>query len=381
MAHLYENAKGFKITRHSHSAGEDYSFCDRFYKLKRIDGWTECEKRAAMEFGKAIEAAVEAFYRKGVTPDSAFDAVWAVTKDRTDLTYSDRDKDWERMAAQGRGLMRLFAVIAPTLPIRKPYFQQKLEPEVFPGSELAGIRFQSYLDIIASPESNHPLLPPADVNGKPFRPLIVDVKATSLEYPEDARFLVQDRQLRSYAWASGIRDVALLVFVRQNPEIRRGSKVRVLTDGGVEMVAVETDTDPTTCTEAWWVMPPEAVDALEEYAGALRGKAKETKRLEFVKNAGVLVRGENLTTQRIQFLAARISESKIAEAERVIHRQIVEIVQAAKDDFWPERGGIRFPNAKCLTCPMRGICLGDDKLRDELLVKSGEEWLDEIAAD
>jgi len=63
-------------------------------------------------------------------------------------------------------------------------------------------------------------------------------------------------------------------------------------------------------------------------------------------------------------------------------------VDANERNYWPQDGrGIRFPNNNCTVCPMIGLCIGDDKLRDEKLINisaskatvpANEDWLDKL---
>ena len=55
-ASLYINAKGYGVTRHSYSGSGEFNDCARRYYLKRVAGWSERKKSAAMEFGNSVEA-------------------------------------------------------------------------------------------------------------------------------------------------------------------------------------------------------------------------------------------------------------------------------------------------------------------------------------
>jgi len=62
MAHLYVNSKGQEVRSFSYSAGSLFHECAQKFKLSRLDGWRERELRASMEFGKAIENAIQAYH-------------------------------------------------------------------------------------------------------------------------------------------------------------------------------------------------------------------------------------------------------------------------------------------------------------------------------
>lgn len=404
MAHLYENAKGFPVKTHSFSGGEDWRFCPRKYKLARVVGWREREQRVATEFGKTIEAAIQAHLLRGHALVEAFHGAWrnfkpGIEADCTHgkerpcsackaqgarnaaLVYTDKERDWARMEEMGVGLMRLFGAILPSLPLVKPRFAIELKKEVFPGTVLDGIYFNAILDILCSPPACHPLLPnvKADFNIQNSRPLVVDVKTTSRAYPSEPGIVGLDNQLAAYSWASGVPDVAFLTFVKASPELERGTEVRALIDwkgvkAGADLVCIE----PVDDGAAWLLLPKqeEALSALKEFTNGLSGKLRTQKRMEFALHAGLALQANAVTTQRIQFLPARIAEEDAAEAGRSIGKQIAEIHAAAKAGDFPKTGGIRWPNDRCLNCQMRGICSHNDELRDALVYKLDEQWLE-----
>ena len=66
-------------------------------------------------------------------------------------------------------------------------------------------------------------------------------------------------------------------------------------------------------------------------------------------------------------------------------RSLIALRTAGENGRFPQDGGVRFPNAICSWCNFRGICLKDNRLRDELLVKIGpaakeDDWLSELEA-
>lgn len=402
MAYLYTNANGFRVTTHSHSGGMDWWKCHEYYRLKRKEGWRERKDSAAMMFGRCVEAAITArclgsadpyeaverewrkFSAEMPFPENATDAQKAETekqrKRNAEMSYSVVEKDWDRMLWMGREMVRMFDAMLPSLPIVRPKFQQKIEPELFPNTKLAGIRFTGYLDIISSPPADHPALTKVEGWEKPFRPLIVDVKVSGKRLPED--LIMLDLQLKKYAWLSGVRDVALLNFVKGSPEIKRGTKVMPLkppTIGEKDFASG----DHLLCAEpegdGWWLLTEEAYRARSEYASGLKGKAADAKKAEFTRNAGVLAQPDDFTTLDLQFLPTRLSEDDIADVARLVSSEVVEIANAEQTGVWAKTGGIRFPQQQCPSCPMRGICSRQPALRDELLTREGEEWLEDAA--
>lgn len=397
MAFLYKNAKGWPVTIHSYSAGEQWKYCPRRYRLARVDGWRERKRSAAMEFGNCIEAAIKAHCLGTGDVLEVFAKAWNLfnpnlaalcdhkipapcnscadaTARNLALTYSEKtEKDWVTLNAIGVGLLRLFAVMAPGLPIVKPRFGLELEKEVFPGSTLGGIRFKAIIDCLSTPPADHPLLPPITENVE-RRPLIIDIKTAGKMYVTDPSLIALDPQLHSYAWASGIFDVAFLTLVKSSLTMQRGSNVTPLVgaQAGVRMTCIE------PLEGGRWLVIPDAEplhSALDEFTKGLTGKTKEQKRREFAANAGFNFDADELTTQRIQFLPARIAPQDAAESGEVIGQQIAEIHSASGRNFFPKLGGIRWPNDRCLNCEMRGICAHNDELRDELVFKPEEAWL------
>ncbi len=423
-AKLYINPKGRGVTYHSYSAGADWEYCKRLYKLKRPEGWRERRSGAWAPFGKAIEVAVRAHCLRDESAPAVFANEWTKAnpeflciacrdkhateetlcaackeqrKANRELEYSEKEKDWATLSTMGDGLMRLFEATRPSLPglaanaKTKPRFSVKLEREMFPGTPLAGIKFTAEIDCLAAPAADHPLLPRI-ANALPVagatRPLVIDIKTSARAYTEDTGMVALDPQLHSYAWQTGVPDVAFLVFVKSGLELKRGTRVQAFDAVKFPGIEILPSAAPDSfylelCEpegeDAWWVLPHGVTDALHEYTKGLKGKALTEKRMEFLRNAGALLSAGAFTTQRIQFLAARVSDEDMRGSGERIGQQVAEIVAAQERDFYPKEGGIRWPNDKCLNCAMRGICSGNDALRDELLVKQGEEWLEDAA--
>lgn len=114
------------------------------------------------------------------------------------------------------------------------------------------------------------------------------------------------------------------------------------------------------------------VRSLESECKGLRGKA-----LEAVKDTWQLQARLNhpseITKQRLQFAQVCIPPADQREAGRQIGREIRAIVEANEANDWPQRPSIRFPDQKCVYCPMLGICAGDDALRDKKLIPPPEQ--------
>jgi len=171
----------------------------------------------------------------------------------------------------GQKMMAEYEEKLPSLPINNPKFQLNFKKEVFPGTDLAGIYYTAYIDMLCSN-------------------LLVDIKTGATGLDETPGLLQLDQQLREYAWVTGEPNVSFLWFTKRKS-------------------------------------PPYT-----------------------------------------QFVGAHISQEDMNEAGETIGQEIAEIVAANKRGSFPKQPGIRFPNNKCINCAMLGICLGDDAMRDDLLV-------------
>jgi len=92
----------------------------------------------------------------------------------------------------------------------------------------------------------------------------------------------------------------------------------------------------------------------------------------------LIVAPSDVTKQRIQFAAARLTEADMDEVGRSVAQTTVEMARAHEQDFYEKQPGVRFPNEKCGFCSMRFHCLHDAEGRDKNLTRRGEEWLDGI---
>src|SRR3990167_9323184 len=157
MAHLYTSPKGKLVTIHSYTSGQDYKKCPRYYKEKKIVGWKEKEQKAAFKFGNCIEDSIRFFHESGMKAGSAgeeFTRLWLKHKENKELVYTDKEGSWEDMHQMGVEMLALYEIRLPSLPIYKPQFQLQFKKEVFPNSELSGIEFTAWIDmLVRRPES------------------------------------------------------------------------------------------------------------------------------------------------------------------------------------------------------------------------------------
>ncbi len=151
MAILYIDADGNERNRHSYSAGLEYDHCPYKYYLHRIAGWREKDTKAALQFGIALEDAIQFFHKtNGRNGEEEFIRLWTKCKDKP-LVYTKKEVNWESLMRAGREMMRLYAIRQPSLPIpMDTIFQRQFTKEVFPNDpSYGGIEFFAKLDMIA----------------------------------------------------------------------------------------------------------------------------------------------------------------------------------------------------------------------------------------
>lgn len=365
---LYINRKGYQVTTHSYSGGETFRKCKRAYRLERLDGWRKRANLASKEFGICIENAIQTFHEAGAVPDvivNSFEQQWEHRKTQTDLQYTDKEGSWEDLLQMGRDLLRLYEIKLPTLPWANDHtikFQLNYRKEVFPDTYLAGIDFTAFVDMrVHIPDGN---------------PMIVDIKTAASVLDEP--MVALDPQLRAYSWVTGTPDVAFLWFVKARPGMKRGDTITVLYDYGGSLKAGETAIVLQNAEDGVYFLLPDHFAEYEKAAKGLRGKAAEAL-LEKTKVTLASVTPPNWVTKcRLQFAAAHISAEDMKEAGEAIGSEIAEIHMANEKGWFPKEPSVRFPDQKCKFCQFRGNCLGDKKLRDELVVRMDEDWLDQL---
>jgi PD-(D/E)XK nuclease superfamily len=179
----------------SYTQINNYLRCPRSYRLRYLDGWQERETRAGMVFGRCFEQALVALFC-GEDPGARLFQEWQAHRD-TPFVYK-KGESWDRLLHQGVHLIQRFAQDDR---IRIPSPRQNLQMKVI-RSLSGGDQFVSYLDAIGTLD---------------HIPCIIDWKTTASRYPESPeRLLSLDPQMISYSWASGIPEVAVVVFVRKH---------------------------------------------------------------------------------------------------------------------------------------------------------------------
>lgn len=393
MAFLYISPKGQPWSRHSFSAGNTYDQSAKKYFLQKVLGWREKDSLARFQYGKAIEKTVQFHHEhNGEGAREFFKQRWQLEKDKP-LIYTKVEKDWENCLIMGDEHVRLYIIRQPSLPIPmggQTLFQREYEKEVFPGDAVyGGILDCGKLDIIAYVDPNHPLLP--KLNWKPeygaLRPVIIDMKAMAADLPEAYGMAAFDCQGRRYSWQSGIRDFALLGFIKKSRSIQKGSSVTLLEDAGMFKAGQEAVIAQTDSEEIILVANDFMIEEMEKSQGKKPdGKTDQTnaakaRRDTWLQQFGVRVPTEIITKQRIQFNAGYISIESAEEAGMIAARQIVNIVNSWNSKQWPNGFGIKFPRDDRSDPYFRAFILGDEAFRNANFIKTDEESLDDLFAD
>ena len=185
---------------YSYTQISQYLRCPRLYRYRYLDGWQEKDTRAAMVFGRCFEKALAAYFHNEDCAVALYKE-WAAYKD-TALEYSKGDS-WDRLLQQGVHLLHVFAQQDR---IRIPQPDQDLQLKITRALS-NGSEFVAFVDAIG------------EIDGKRY---LIDWKTTTSRYTEEPEGLwALDPQLICYSWMSGIRDVAMVVFVRKRlPEIQ-----------------------------------------------------------------------------------------------------------------------------------------------------------------
>lgn len=395
MAHLYINSKGQPWRKHSYSAGNDFDQSPYKYYLRRVLGWREHDNKARFLFGKALEESIQFHHdHNGEGAHQDFQRRWAIHKETPGIGYTHVEKDWETCARMGSDMIRLYVALQPTLPIplgSQTVFQREYAKEVFPGDEnYGGIEDAGKLDIVSYVDPTHPMLPKVDWLAEygAFRPLIVDIKTSAQDFPEQPGMAGFDAQLRRYSWLSEdtagrrIEDVAFLWFKKCGLGYKRGYSVTFIKKSGVfvpgeEAVIARVDPDGW----AWVVKSDFMLDEIDRAQGTKNGKTEQTteaklRGTEFLHNHGTHVPLFSLTRQRLQFNAGRVSQASADDAGKIAARQIVQIVNAWQQKQWPNTFGIRYPKDDRNDAYFQAFVLKDEAFKNKNFTKSDEAEFD-----
>lgn len=387
MAFLYINAKGQPWKKHSYSAGNTFDQCPLKYKLQKVLGWKEKNNKARFELGRAFEAAIQFYHENRGDLKAAianFDTAWQTFADNKELQYTKVEKDWAQCSRIAHDWLKLYAIRQPHLPIPlggQCVFQREYAKEVFPGDPNYGeIEDAGKLDIVAFVEPDHQMLP--KLNWLPeygaFRPIIVDIKTAGTDFPDQYGIAAYDTQLRRYSWLSGIRDVALLWFVKKGLTIQKGYSVTLLEDAGLMKAGAEAVVAMTE-DEGIWLLPNDfMVEEMERVQGKKNGKTEQTneakkRRDAWLEENGTFTSEEAVTKQRLQFNAGFVTVESAEDAGKIAQKQIINIVQAWQSQNYPNTFGVRYPHDDRTDPYFRAFVLNDKQFKESNFTKSDED--------
>ena len=393
MAHLYINPKGVAWRKHSFSAGQLFDKCPYAYFLQKIQGWRVRDTLARFQFGKAIEEAVQFHHENnGEGARAFFKQRWEKEREAK-LQYTKLEKDWANLLLSGDEMIRLYQIRQPSLPIPlggQTLFQREYEKELWPNDpNYGGICDCGKLDIISYVDPAHPMLARLDWKPEygPFRPLITDIKCLGQDLPESYGIVAFDPQLRRYSFQSGIRDAALLGFIKKSRNLTKNCSITLLEDAGFfkagqEAVIAQLDGDDVIIVaNDFMVEEMERVQGKKEDGKTDQTKAAKARRDEWLKTSGTRVPTDIVTKQRLQFNAAYISIESAADAGQTAARQVMGIVNAWKMNKWPNEFGIKFPHDDRTDPYFRAFVLGDENFRNENFTKSDDTTMDDMFED
>lgn len=399
MAFLYINSKGKAWTKHSYSAGNTFDQCPLKYYLQKVEGWREKESKARFLFGRALEEAIQWHHEHDGTGavDYFIKACQAHAANK-ELQYTKVEKDWPTLYKTGIEMVKLYTIKQPSLPIPlggQTLFQKQFEKEVFPGDPVyGGIEDMGKLDIISYVDPNHPMLPQLiwKPDYGPLRPIIIDIKTAGANFPEVYGIAAYDVQLRRYSWHTGIRDVALLWFVKKGHKIQKKSKVILLEDtttfmAGQEVIvaAVEDDGKVIVLANDSILAEMDRVQGKKKDKNGKEGldQTKEAKerRDVWLKQFGAKVSPDIITKQRLQFNSGFVTVQSANDAGEIAGRQIINIVNAWHRKAYPNTFGVRYPHDDRSDPYFRAFVLGDQMFKDQNFTKVDEESFDDLFKD
>ena len=384
---LYKSASGREINHASSSALDLFKGCRRKFFLEKIQGWREKDKRGSLEFGKAIETAVQFFYENGCKPGDAVDhfkMTWLKFAD-IPLTYTDQEGSWKNLYTMGSELMRLFEAIYSTLPIKHPKFQLEYRKKVFPGSQYDDLEFLGYIDILSTLEDG--------------TRIVVDMKTAKSALDLTPNMLAMDGQLRKYSWLTGCPKVAFLNFIKAgNPDsFKKGTTVTLLEGAGgfeagtplvvykVETFVHETEPEITVLT----LTTPETVQKMDEELDKVSGKGSKEAKEKIVARCVeekllFAVDRSSVTKTRIQYVQAYVGAEDIEETGQGVGMDMLSLKQASDMGVFVKDGGVRWPNNSCTFCKFAPICLKNKELTEQTLVQikaDSDDWLKDLEDD
>jgi hypothetical protein len=352
-------------------------------------GWKERDNKARFLFGRALEESIQFHHdHNGEGAVQDFQRRWAAHQQSV-ITYTDTEKNWDTCNRMGTDMIRLYIAMQPKLPIPlggQSVFQREYAKEVFPTDpNYGGIEDAGKLDIVCYVDPYHPALPkiPWTKQDGVVRPLIVDIKTSAVDFPEQPGMAAFDKQLRRYSWLSGIRDVSLLWFKKSGLGYKKGYSATFIDpmgqwEPGQECVIAKVDGD-----KAWVVHNDFLLTQMDQAQGKKGDKLDQTdaakeRAFNWLKQHGSLVPLSSLTRQRLQFNVGHVSEESAEQAGQIAGHQIISIVNAWNSKQWPNTFGIRYPHDDRNDAYFRAFILKDETYKQQNFIKSDEQTFDDL---
>ncbi len=388
MAFLYINPKGKLQARHSYSAGNVFDQCPYKYYLQKVMGWREKNDKARFELGRAFESAIQFYHERDGDLQASikhFHEKWDPFRENKELQYTRVEKDWFTCVHIAEDWLRLYAIRQPSLPIplgAMVKFQREYIKEVFPNDpNYGGIEDVGKPDIIAWVEPGHPLLPQLDWRPEygVYRPIIIDIKTAGQDFPDSYGIAAYDAQLRRYSWLTGIRDAALLWFVKKGLSIAKGYSVTLLKDAGYLKAGQEAVVALVEDEGVWLLANDFLIEEMERAQGKKpdgktdQTNAAKTRRDAWLEANGTFTSEESVTKQRLQFNAGFISQQSAEDAGMIAQDQIIRIVNAYQNNHWTNKFGVRYPRDDRSDPYFRAFVLNDQMYKNQNFVKSDDD--------
>lgn len=391
MGLLYVNTRGEAHRKHSYSAGLDWEQSPLKYYLRRVLGWKQRDVKASFKFGRALEEAIQFYHdNQGLGGLEKFVVLWNQHMDDKTIEYTKTERDWASLLRTGAEMMRLYAIRQPSLPIplgAAVVFQREYSKTPFAeDSDYGDIEFAGKLDIVSYIDPQHPLLP--RVQWKPeygaLRPLIVDIKTSAVDLPERPGIVAFDKQLRSYSWLTGIRDVAFLWFKKTGHKLSKGISVTLLEKAGHFEAGAEAVVAQVSDEHVYIVANDFFLEEMDKAQGIKAdGKADQTnaakeRKAKWLETNAIKVSEGSLTRQRLQFNCGFVTKESADDAGLIAAKQIKEIADAWKTQSYPSNFGIRFPQDDKRDPYFRAFVLKDEVYKnDNFSISEGDSLFDE----
>ncbi len=177
---------------------------------------------------------------------------------------------------------------------------------------------------------------------------------------------------------TGIRDTALLWFVKKGLKIAKGYSVTLLEDAGFMKAGQEAVVAMVEEDGIWLLQNDFMVDEMERIQGQKKGKTEQTKEAKARRDAwleenGTWATEEGITKQRLQFNAGFITTESAEDAGKIAQNQIVRIVTAWQNDNWPNTFGIRYPSDDRSDPYFQAFVLNNKMYKEQNFTKSDDD--------